>query len=77
MADEKKEVSLFRRPIDPDQREQSTSIQVENLVVGDQKRRQLIKINSLVALKEISDGLLVNFSKVSQLNHIHTPFPGF
>ncbi len=26
-----------------------------------------------VELKEISDRLLIDFSKVSQLNHIHTP----
>jgi len=28
---------------------------------------------SFTQLEEIRDGLLINLSKVSQLNHIHTP----
>jgi len=30
---------------------------------------------SFTQLKEISDGLLINLSKMSQLHHIHPPLP--
>ncbi len=36
-----------------------------------------IFVKELVELKEIGDGLLIDLSKVSQLNHIYTPLPGF
>ena len=36
-----------------------------------------IFVKERVELEEIGDGLLINFSKVSQLNHVHTPLPGF